>query len=57
MTTFTGSGVEQAAVARPESIGWSVGVEIGPGEAAAERDADGQVVLVRRLRKWARGAA
>lgn len=57
MTTFTGSVVEQAAVARPESIGWSVGAEIGPGETAAERDAYGQVVLVRRLRNWPRGAA
>ncbi|MGH8543292.1 MAG: hypothetical protein ACREX3_06630 [Gammaproteobacteria bacterium] len=39
--------VEDAALARIESAGWSVrnGVEIAPGEPAAERDDYGQVVL------------
>jgi type I site-specific restriction-modification system R (restriction) subunit len=49
---FTESVVEQAALAWLESAGWTVknGVEIAPGEPAAERDDYGQVVLERRLR-------
>lgn len=48
----TESVVEQAALAWLESIGWSVshGVEIAPGEPAAERDDYSQVVLAQRLR-------
>jgi type I restriction enzyme R subunit len=49
---FTESVVEQAALAWLESVGWRVrsGAEIAPGEAAAERDDYGQVVLALRLR-------
>ncbi|CAN5735629.1 hypothetical protein BH18PSE1_BH18PSE1_08480 [soil metagenome] len=48
----TESVVEQAALAWPESAGWSVknGAEIAPGEPAAERGDYGQVVLEERLR-------
>lgn len=50
--SFTESVVEQAALAWLESAGWSVrqGLEIAPGEPAAERDDCGQVVLAQRLR-------
>jgi type I restriction enzyme R subunit len=52
VTGFTESIVEQAALAWLESVGWRVrsGAEIAPGEAAAERDDYGQVVLALRLR-------
>ena len=52
MDSFTESTVEQAALAWFESVGWSVwhGVEIAPGELAAERSDYGQVVLAQRLR-------
>jgi len=52
MSSFTESVVEEAALAWLESTGWQVrsGVEIAPGEPAAERDDYGQVVLVQRLR-------
>lgn len=52
MIWLTESVVEDATLAWLESIGWSVtdGVEIGPGEPAAERDNYGQVVLAQRLR-------
>ena len=52
MGQFTESVVEQAALAWLESTGWSIknGVEIAPGELAAERDDYGQVVLAQRLR-------
>ncbi len=52
MTAFTESVVEEAALAWLESAGWSVanGVNIAPGEPAAERDDYGQVVLRSRLR-------
>jgi len=48
----TESVVEEAALAWLESAGWLVrnGVEIAPGELAAERDDYGQVVLPQRLR-------
>ena len=50
MTAFTESVVEQAALAWLESIGWTVrhGAEIAPGELAAERADDSQVVLQQR---------
>src|SRR2546429_4982344 len=46
------SVVEEAALAWLESAGWQVrnGVEIVPGEPAAEREDYGQVVLAQRLR-------
>jgi type I restriction enzyme R subunit len=49
---FTESVVEQAALAWLENVGWRVrsGAGIAPGEAAAERDDYGQVVLALRLR-------
>ncbi len=49
---FSESIVEEAALAWLESVGWQVrnGVEIAPGEPAAERDDYGQVVLAQRLR-------
>jgi type I restriction enzyme R subunit len=49
--TFTESIVEQAGLAWLESAGWQIrsGAEIAPGEAAAERDDYGQVVLAQRL--------
>ncbi len=52
MSGFTESVVEQAALAWFKSARWSVknGVEIAPGEPAAERDDYSQVVLARRLR-------
>ncbi len=45
--------IEQAAMAWLESLGYLIlsGPEIAPGEAAAERDNYGQVVLERRLRQ------
>ena len=48
----TESVVEEAALAWLESVGWPVrhGVDIAPGEPAAERADYGQVVLERRLR-------
>jgi type I restriction enzyme R subunit len=53
MKGFTESIVEQAALAWLESKGYSVlsGLEIAPGETAAEREDYGQVVLERRLRQ------
>ena len=52
MTAFTESLIEQAALARLGSVGWSArnGAEIAPSEPAAERDNYGQVVLTQRLR-------
>jgi len=51
--TFTESVVEQAALAWLDSMGYLIvsGPEIAPGEAAAERENYGQVVLERRLRQ------
>jgi type I restriction enzyme R subunit len=51
-TPFAESVVEQAALAWLGGIGWSIrcGAEIAPGEAAAERDDYGQVMLEQRLR-------
>ncbi len=50
---FTESVVEQAALAWLESMGYLVvsGPEIAPGEAMAERENYGQVVIERRLRQ------
>ncbi|MDI9570300.1 MAG: hypothetical protein QM278_06205 [Pseudomonadota bacterium] len=44
---FSESVIEQAALAWLESLGYQVlsGLEIAPGEPAAERDNYGQVVL------------
>ena len=52
MTAFTESIVEQAALAWLESLGWAVrhGLEIAPGETAAERTDYAQVILQARLR-------
>jgi type I restriction enzyme R subunit len=52
MTSFTESVVEDAALTWLEGIGWQLrnGAEIAPGEAAAERDDYGQVILSGRLR-------
>jgi len=49
---FTESIVEQAALAWLESLGYGVvpGVQIAPGELAAERADYGAVVFERRLR-------
>jgi len=49
---FSESVVDEAALAWLETVGWQVrtGPEIAPGEAAAERDHYGQVVLAQRLR-------
>lgn len=51
-TSFTESLVEQAALTWVEGIGWSIrnGLEIAPGEPAAERLDFGQIVLAQRLR-------
>ncbi len=53
MTTnsFTESVIEQAALAWLESLGYLIvpGPEIAPGEASAERESYGQVVLERHL--------
>ena len=51
-SAFTESVVEQAALAWLAGVGYTVlsGPEIAPGEAQAERDSYGQVVLERRLR-------
>ena len=53
MTSFTESTVEEAALAWLQSIGWTVkhGLEIAPGELAAERGDYSQVVLEERLRQ------
>jgi type I restriction enzyme R subunit len=53
MPNFTESVVEQAALAWLESMGYLVlsGLEIAPGEAMAEREDYGQVVLQRRLQQ------
>ena len=53
MPQFTESVVEQAALAWLESLGWAVrhGLEIAPGEAAAERTDYAQVILEARLRE------
>ena len=53
MTPINESVVEQAALAWLESLGYAIlyGPEIAPGEASAERDHYGQVVLERRLRQ------
>lgn len=47
--SFTESGVEQAALAWLESLGYTIlsGPEIAPGESQAERDDYRQVVLER----------
>ncbi|MFO1307292.1 MAG: type I restriction endonuclease subunit R [Burkholderiales bacterium] len=52
MARFSESVVEEAALAWLESAGWQVrnGVEIAPGEPAAERHDYGQVVLAQRSR-------
>jgi hypothetical protein len=51
MTAFTESVVEKAALAWLDGLGYAVqfGPTVAPGEAAAERDDYGQVVLARRL--------
>ncbi len=51
-TIFTESVVEQAALAWLESMGWTVkyGLDIAPGEPAAERGTYGQIILEQRLR-------
>ncbi|MCG2738634.1 MAG: type I restriction endonuclease subunit R [Syntrophaceae bacterium] len=51
MTPINESVVEQAALAWLESLGYTIlyGPEIAPGEASAERDHYGQVMLERRL--------
>lgn len=51
--SFNEALIEQAALAWLESIGYTTlsGPEIAPGEAAAEREHYGQVVLERRLRQ------
>ena len=53
MTPINESVVEQAALAWLESLGYAIlyGPEIAPGEASAERDHYGQVVLERRLQQ------
>jgi type I restriction enzyme R subunit len=53
MSSFTESLVEEAALAWLDSIGWTVrnGLEIAPGELAAERRDYTQVVLEARLRQ------
>ena len=50
---FTESIIEQAALSWLESVGYLVlsGPEIAPGEAMAERENYGQVVIERRLRQ------
>ena len=50
---FSESVIEQVALAWLESLGYQVlsGLEIAPGEPAAERDNYGQVVLEYRLRQ------
>ncbi|KAF0184491.1 MAG: type I restriction enzyme R subunit [Nitrospirae bacterium] len=50
---FSESVIEQAALAWLESMGYLIlsGLEIAPGEAMAERENYGQVVLERRLRQ------
>lgn len=52
MSGFTESVVEQAALGWLGGTGWQVrhGVDIAPGEPAAERGDYGQVVLAQRLR-------
>jgi len=52
-STFTESIVEEAALAWLEGLGYTIlhGPDIAPGEAFAERDDYGQVVLERRLRQ------
>jgi type I restriction enzyme, R subunit len=52
MTVVSESVVEDTTLALLESVGWSVrhGVEIAPGELAAERSDYGQFVLEQRLR-------
>ncbi len=52
MTLFNESIVEEAALSWLESIGYSVknGLDIAPGEPAAERQDYGQVILEERLR-------
>ncbi|MDP2848737.1 MAG: type I restriction endonuclease, partial [Humidesulfovibrio sp.] len=49
----TESVIEQAALAWLESTGWNIanGVDIAPGEPAAERESYTQVILERRLRQ------
>ena len=53
MTPINESVIEQAALAWLESLGYAIlyGPEIAPGEASAEREHYGQVVLERRLRQ------
>ena len=53
MSGFTESIVEQAALARLESVGWSVryGLEIAMGEPGVEGTEHAQVVLESRLRQ------
>jgi type I restriction enzyme R subunit len=53
MTTFNESIIEDAALSWLESLGYSVknGLDIAPGEPAAERKDYGQVILVGRLRQ------
>jgi len=53
MSNFTESIIEDAALAWFESLGYAVkhGIEIAPGELAAERQDYGQVILEDRLRQ------
>ena len=50
---FTESVIEQAALGWFERLGYQVfsGLEIAPGELAAERENYGQVILEQRLRQ------
>ena len=52
MSRFSESVVEDAALDWLKSLGWSIkhGLQIAPGELAAERSDFGQVVLAQRLR-------
>ena len=52
-SSFSESVIEQAALAWLESLGYLIisGLEIAPGEAMAERENYGQVVIERRLRQ------
>ena len=53
MTTFNESIIEEATLSWLESIGYSIrnGLDIAPGEPAAERADYGQVILADRLRQ------
>ena len=53
MTRFAESDVEEAALSWLEELGYAVlhGLQIAPGEPAAERENYQETVLTRRLRK------